>query len=140
MLQVALTIRLLPITALLAGTLATSGPAAAPPDFTLLAADGQRYSLREGEPKAIVLAFLSAECPVAKLYAPRLAEMERDYRSHGVRFLGIDSNYQDDAGEVKSAAEVAGIGFPVLIDADQRVADRFEVKRASEVLVLNASY
>src|SRR5262245_6308204 len=134
-----LTIRLL-IAASVGGTLNANETAAVPPDFTLLAADGQRYSLREGEPRAVVLVFLSAECPVAKLYAPRLAEMERAYRSRGVRFLGVDSNYQDDEGEVKQAAEVAGLSFPVLLDPDQRVADRFEVKRASEVLVLDANY
>ena len=110
---------------------------AAVPDFTLRTPDGQAVSLREGEPRVTVLAFLSVECPVAKLYAPRLGELERAYRSKGVRFLGIDSNFQDEASEVAEAVTAAGLRFPVLLDADQAVADRFEVKRASEVLVLD---
>ncbi|MFO0981377.1 MAG: redoxin domain-containing protein [Planctomycetota bacterium] len=106
-------------------------------DFTLRSFDGTLVSLREGEPRATVLVFTSAECPVAKLYAPRLAEMERAYRSQGVRFLAIDANFQDDPAKVAAAAQQAEIASSVLLDPDQTVADRFAVKRSPETIVLD---
>src|SRR5262245_5221359 len=109
----------------------------APRDFTLKSAEGRPVSLREGEPKATVLWFMAAECPVAKLYAPRVAELERATRSRGARFLAIDSNYQDDAAQVSALGESARIEFPMLLDPDQRVADAFGVTRSSEVVVLD---
>ena len=65
-------------------------------NFTLNDYHGQPHSLDQvGKDKIVVLAFLGTECPLAKLYAPRLAELAKEYEPKGVVFLGIDSNRQD---------------------------------------------
>ena len=56
--------------------------------------------------KAIVLVFLGNDCPVGNLYAPRLIELNREFRKQGVVMLGINSNAHEtakDVAEVSSA-------------------------------------
>ena len=58
-------------------------------NFTLKDYHGQPHSLKEaGDGKIVVLAFLGTECPLAKLYAPKLAELAEKYAAKGVVFLG----------------------------------------------------
>lgn len=107
--------------------------------FALSDAQGRRVTLDQfSDKKAVVLAFLGVECPLARLYASRLAELERDYRGRGVAFLGIDSNLQDSPAEVERFSAEFRLDFPVLIDAGNRVADAVSALRTPEVFVLDA--
>ena len=56
--------------------------------------------------KLVVVAFLGVECPLSKLYGPRLAELAKQYESKGVAFLGVDSNRQDSVTEMAQYAKV----------------------------------
>jgi peroxiredoxin len=87
--------------------------------------------------KAAVLVFLGTECPLAKLYAPRLAEISRVYRSRGVAFVGIDSNAHDSEAAIREFAEASVLGFPILRDQGNVVSDLALVERTPEVLVLD---
>src|SRR5438128_517897 len=64
--------------------------------FTLKDYRGKERSL-DGlkDSKLVVLAFLGTECPLAKLYAPRLAALEKEFGPKGVAFLGLNANSQD---------------------------------------------
>ncbi len=65
-------------------------------DFSLRDFHGNPHSLADfRDRKIVVLAFLGTECPLVKLYTPRLVEMAREYESRGVQFVGIDANVQD---------------------------------------------
>src|SRR5580704_12619471 len=88
-------------------------------NFTLKDFRGQPHSLEEAKNKIVVLAFLGTECPLCKLYAPRLAELAKEYESRGVMFWGLDSNRQDAITEIASYARVHEIGFPILKDLNQ---------------------
>ena len=87
--------------------------------------------------KAAVLVFLGAECPLAELYAPRLAELDREFRARGVAFVGINSNAHDSEAQIADQVRKHGIGFPVLKDAGNVVADSALVERSPEVIVLD---
>src|SRR5438874_11931319 len=64
--------------------------------FTLRDYRGAERSLQEfADHPFVVLAFTGTECPVAKLYALRLAELSKEYGPKGVTFLGISANQQD---------------------------------------------
>src|SRR5262252_4556797 len=85
---------------LLGAMLAGSPPGAAvapqPVAFKLQDFRGAWHRLDDVRPsKAVVLAFLGTECPLASLYAPRLAELARAYEPKGVQFYGVDANQQD---------------------------------------------
>ena len=107
-------------------------------NFTLNDFHGKPYSLADfKDKKVVVLAFLGTECPLAKLYGPRLAELDRKYAPQGVQFLGVNANRQDAVTEIAAAARVAGIGFPMLKDLNNKLADRVGATRTPEVFVLD---
>ena len=95
-------------------------------DFKARDYRGRDTSLAEfGGSKAVVVAFLGTECPLAKLYAPRLEELAAQYKSQGVTFLAVDSNRQDSIAEIANYARVHGITFPILKDVGNVIADQF---------------
>ncbi|MES1262076.1 MAG: thioredoxin family protein, partial [Acidobacteriota bacterium] len=85
----------------------------------------------------LVVAFLGTECPLAKMYGPRLAELAREYGAKGVGFIGIDANQQDSLTEMAQYARVHKIEFPFLKDPANAVADQFGAVRTPEVFVLD---
>ena len=85
-----------------------------------------------------VICFLGTECPLARLYAPRLAELATEFGPQGVRFIGIDSNCQDSLEEVHHFVADFKLSFPVGKDYDNVVADRLHAERMSEVFVVGA--
>src|SRR6266849_5854340 len=57
---------------------------------------GRSYSLADlRHRKAVVLIFLSTECPVSNSYGPRLQEIDKEYSPRGVAFFGVNSNWQE---------------------------------------------
>lgn len=89
--------------------------------------------------KVVVFAFLGTECPLAKLYGPRLQAMSESLKEQGVTFVGVCSNVQDSLTEVVAYTKKAGITFPMLIDNEQQLADVFNAQRTPEVVVLNSA-
>ena len=62
--------------------------------------------------KAVVLVFLGADCPLANLYGPRLAELDREFRGKGVAFLGINSNAHESESPGRRARAEARDRLP----------------------------
>jgi len=89
--------------------------------------------------KLVVLAFLRTECPLASLYAPRLAELARDYEKKGVAFFGVDSGPQDAPSALARFAREQGLSFPLLKDVAYELAGQLRVERTPEVFVLDSA-
>ena len=87
--------------------------------------------------KLVVVAFLGTECPLAKLYAPRLQAMSEQYGKQGVKFLCVNANRQDSITEIASYARRHELKIPVLKDVSHTVADLFGATRTPEVFVLD---
>jgi len=106
--------------------------------FTLSDYRGKSHSLADNhEAKLTVVAFLGTECPLAKLYAPRLAELAKQYSLRGVAFFGVVSNQQDSVTELAAFARIHGVEFPLVKDLANAVADDFCAQRTPEVFVLD---
>lgn len=106
--------------------------------FALADHHGQQHdwkSLSEGK-KAMVVAFLGVECPLAKLYGPRLQEIADQYASKDVGFVGVCSNRQDAPTEIQAYVTQHGIKFPVLKDKDNAVADDYQAQRTPEIFLV----
>lgn len=115
-------------------------PLAAMPDFRLNDAAGKELGLGDfDEADLVVVAFVGTECPLVRLYAPRLARLAAEYGPRGVQFVGIDANVQDSAEKVADFVERHELDFPVLLDPDAAVADAFGAQRTPEVFVLDRS-
>ena len=107
-------------------------------NFTLKDFRGQPHALADfQDKKAVVVVFLGAECPLAKLYGPRLQQLATEFAPQGIAFLGIDSNRQDSITELDAYAHIHGVSFPILKDVGNAVADRFGTTRTPEVFVLD---
>jgi peroxiredoxin len=88
--------------------------------------------------KLVVVAFLGTECPLAKLYSPRLVELRKRFAGEGVAVIGINANQQDSISDIAQHAKAHGVDFPVLKDVGNRVADQFGAVRTPEVFVLDS--
>lgn len=107
-------------------------------DFQLQGFRGKKHALTDyHNSKLVVLAFLGTECPLAKRYGPRLAQLAHEYEPRGVTFLGIDANVQDSISEIAAYARQHNIHFPILKDTANQVADSIGAERTPTVFVLD---
>jgi len=109
-------------------------------DVALADVSGKHRTLGEFKnKKAIVVVFVGTECPIANLYFPTLAEMQKRYAERGAQFLAINSNDQDSLADVVEHARERKLPFPVIKDAGQQVADAFGARRTPEVFLLDGN-
>jgi peroxiredoxin len=79
---------------------------------------------------ALLVAFICNHCPYVKHIRASFAAFAKEYQTHGVAIVGINSNdvanYPDDSPE-KMAEEIvaAGYTFPYLYDESQEVAKAY---------------
>ena len=84
------------------------------------------YALADlADARCVVVAFLGTECPLAKLYGPRLTQLAAKYGDRGLRVIGIDANIQDTPDEIAAYAAIRRFPFPVLCDKGNVMADQF---------------
>ncbi len=127
-----------------AGLLPAVNPAAAFADeslaFRLADTKGDPVEVTvQDEPCLTVVCFLGTECPMARLYGPRLSKMAAEFQDQGVRFIGVNSNRQDSVADIREYVRSYSVTFPVLKDPQNRVADQFGAQRTPEVFVLDES-
>jgi peroxiredoxin len=85
---------------------------------------------------ALVVVFLSFDCPVSGSYLPALGEMAGKYADRGVAFVGVDPVDEADAAECARQARARGLPFPVF--PDTRAAAAFGAVAVPEAFVLDA--
>jgi peroxiredoxin len=109
------------------------------PDFELPDPAGApvRLSVHAGR-SPVVLVVLSADCPLANLYAPRVADLARQLEPRGVRFLALDPVPQDGSAAVARFARDHRLPFPIVRDPDARVSARCGATRTAEVILVDA--
>jgi peroxiredoxin len=90
--------------------------------------------------KAVVVVFLSFECPVSNSYAPTLADLARNYADKGVAFVAVNSSDDLDAAEVAKKAAEFKLPFPVLKDTKFQAADALKAEVVSEAFVLDHNF
>jgi peroxiredoxin len=107
-------------------------------NFTLNDFYGKSHSLADYKDKKLVaLVFMGTECPVARQYGERLAELDKKYADKGVQFLAINSNRQDTITALASYARIYHVNFPILKDLNNKVADQLGAARTPEVFLLD---
>ncbi|QDV43168.1 Thiol-disulfide oxidoreductase ResA [Stieleria neptunia] len=110
-------------------------------DFTLDNCYGKPVSLSDFDDRhAIAIVFLGTECPLAKLYGPRLTDIQQRYADRGIQVIGINSNTQDSLTEIAAYVHRHAIGFPMLKDLGNVVADAMGAKRTPEVFLIDREH
>lgn len=105
--------------------------------FSLSDYNNKLYSLEDFTNKrAIVIMFVSTNCPVSNAYNGRMAQIEKDLGDE-FAFVGINSNKNENIAEIKQHAADNNLKFVILKDSNNVVADKFEASFTPEVYVLN---
>ncbi|PWV50735.1 redoxin domain-containing protein [Chitinophaga sp. S165] len=87
--------------------------------------------------KPVVYIFLSPECPLCKNYAPVLQQLQNKYKD--VQFYGIISGKTFTKSDVADYAKDYKITFPMLMDADKKVAGYLNATVTPEVLLIGSN-
>lgn len=108
--------------------------------FSLKDYNGKLHSLSDYKnSKAIVLIFVSTQCPVSNAYNERMAKLYSQYKNKNVKIIGINSNKAETAEEIKKHAAEKNLQFAILKDENNIVADKFEASSTPEAYVLNGN-
>lgn len=97
------------------------------PDFTLDTIDGETVTLStftEGEGKPVVLNFWATWCPPCRIEMPFFQRANERYGDR-VAILGV--NQAEPAETIQDYAARNGLSYPLLVDAEQKVNNRYAV-------------
>ncbi len=109
-------------------------------NFSLPDLNGETKSLNDLRGKnGTVVVWLSAQCPVVKLYNERIKAISEEFKANGINFVGINSNSTESVDWLKSNAAEVGYKFPVLIDKDNVVADKFGASVTPEIFYFDGN-
>jgi peroxiredoxin/mono/diheme cytochrome c family protein len=107
-------------------------------EFSLQDYRGKPFALADAkDSKLVVVAFLGVECPLSKLYAPKLVKLAKEYEGQGVTFIGVNPNRQDSVTEMGHFANEHQLNFPLLKDLNNKLADAMGAARVPQVFVLD---
>lgn len=102
---------------------------------------GAGFSLHDwAGKKAIVVVFLSFDCPVSNSYCQPLADLAKEYGKHGVAVLGLTPNLDETRAQVAKHAKDFDLSFPVFRDDRLAAAQAFEADVTPEAFVLDGDF
>jgi thiol-disulfide isomerase/thioredoxin len=112
--------------------------AQAPPAFSLTDTAGRIHTAAEWTGKhAVVLFFVSTDCPLSNNYVPELNRIEQAYAERGVAFYAVQGDATVAAGEVRQHVKDFGYVFPYLFDPRESLAAFTGATTTPEAAVLS---
>jgi peroxiredoxin len=108
-------------------------------DFELRDLDGKTAAFSALKGPITVVTFIATECPVSNSYNQRMIDVYKDYSSKNVKFVFVNANRSEPAGDVREHARRAGFPFAVYKDPGNQVADRFDAQVTPESYVIDSS-
>lgn len=83
---------------------------------------------------ATVIVFVSSKCPCSDSHVKELVKLNRDYPKF--RILAVNSNADETNDVAHAYFKEKALPFPVLRDADQKLADEFKAYKTPHAYVL----
>ncbi len=107
---------------LLIWSCATAATGTLPP-FSLADTAGRVHTTAEWATKrAVVLLFVSTDCPLSNRYVPELKRIESAYGPRGVAFYAVQGDASIAVDEVRRHAKEFAYTFPYLLDPSESLA------------------
>src|SRR5262249_5023863 len=88
------------------------------------------YDLKDK--KAIVIVFLSFDCPVSNSYSQPLADMAREFGKQGIAFIGLTVNQDETPAQVAKLTRDFNLPFPVYLDRNFAAVDALKAEITPE--------
>jgi peroxiredoxin len=106
------------------------------PTFTLDRLGGGTSSLSEFRGKVVLLNFWATWCGPCRAEMPSLEALSHEFPSQEFLVVGISTDYEG-AEIVQPFMDSFGLTFPILLDPQMQVNDRFEVRSLPTSIVLD---
>ena len=108
------------------------------PQFSLTDTAGQTHTPAEWSGKhAVVLFFLTTDCPLCNTYVPEMNRIAQAYASRGVAFYGIQGDATIADADVRQHVKDYAYTFPYLFDSDESLAAFTGATSTPEAAVLS---
>ena len=110
------------------------------PHFSLADTTGRLHTPAEWASKrAVVLIFVSTDCPLANRYVPELKRIESAYSPRGVAVYAVQGDATISVDEVRRHAKEFAYTFPYLLDPEESLASYTGADVTPEAAVLSPS-
>lgn len=120
-----------PLLPALAGTL---------PPFSFADTAGHTHTRSEWAGKhAIVLLFVSTDCPLSNRYVPEMNRLASAYGPRGVAFYAVQGDATVALDAVRAHVKEFGYTFPYLLDPEESLASYTGARATPEAAVLSSS-
>ncbi|HEY6564287.1 MAG TPA: redoxin domain-containing protein [Pirellulaceae bacterium] len=86
--------------------------------------------------RAVVLVFITKDCPIANYFQPTLQRLEASYKDKGIIFYLIHSDPDTTQATAGTHAKEYAITAPVIVDPRQKLAKEFEAEWTPEAVVI----
>jgi len=105
------------------------------PDFELELFTGEEMRLSDLKGKVVVLNFWASWCPPCRREMPGFEKTWREYEERGVVFVGVA--VQDYEPDSRAFAEEVGITYPIGMDRDGRIFDKYRPTAMPTTFMIN---
>jgi len=108
-------------------------------DFTLPGTDSKNYSLNDelSSGRTVVVMFWSTQCPFVQAYHERAKELYNSFKDKGISIWAVNANSTESMQDAANHASEHSYAFPMLKDAENKVADMLGAQRTPEVYVIS---
>lgn len=118
--------------------LGLAGAANRIPRFSFTDTAGRVHTQAEWSGKrAVVLFFLTTDCPLCNNYVPEMNRIAQTYSARGVEFYGVQGDATVADGDVRQHVKDFAYTFPYLFDPAESLADFTGATATPEVAVLS---
>jgi peroxiredoxin len=107
------------------------------PDFKLLSLDGKMTSLKDYRGKPVMLNFWATWCGPCRYEMPFFQQIWEAKSGEGLVILAV--NIGENVTTVKEFMDEAGFAFPVLLDSNQDVSLKYNIRSIPSTFFIDAS-
>ncbi|MGA2431761.1 MAG: thioredoxin family protein [Candidatus Acidiferrum sp.] len=120
--------------------LAWAGAANRVPQFSLPDTAGRVHTPAEWSGKrAVVLFFLTTDCPLCNNYVPEMNRIAQEFSARGVAFYGVQGDATVPETDVRRHVKDYAYSFPYLFDPDESLATFTGATTTPEAAVLSST-